>query len=388
MQVLRVGDRGPAVAEVRSALVELGLLDPAHALVDARDAVFDRAVDHAVREFQQRRGLLTDGAVGHDTYRELKEASFSLGARTLILQFAAPMAGDDVATLQHRLLELGFDAGRADGLFGPRTDVALRTFQREYGLTEDGICGPGTLRSLGQLGRKVTGGSPHRIREEEAVRVSGRRLRGKRVVVDPGHGGEDTGVVVDADGTVVREADLVWDLASRLEGRLAATGVETFLSRPRDAGRTDAERAAFANDLDADLVIALHADSAASPAASGISSFHFGTTGTSSATGELLSGYIQRELVARTGLADCRNHARSWELLRRTKMPAVHVELGYLTNARDRALLTDPRIRDTIADGLVVAVKRLYLLGEDDQPTGTFTFEELLAAELSLADPA
>ena len=383
MQVLRVGDRGRAVAEVRSALAGLGLLAPDGAAA-AEDALFDEATDRAVRAFQQRRGLLTDGQVGHDTYRELKEASYRLGDRTLIYQLSAPMAGDDVAELQNRLLELGFDTGRADGLFGVRTDVALRTFQREYGLTEDGIFGPGGMAALNQLGRKVTGGSPHRIREEEAVRLSGRQLRGKRIVIDPGHGGSDPGVLADGPRGPVREADLVWDLAARLEGRLSATGVEVWLSRPRDAARTDHDRAAFANDLGADLVLSLHADAAPSPAASGIATFHFGTdAGASSATGELLAGYIQRELVARTGLPDCRSHARPWELLRRTRMPAVHVELGYLTSAPDQAVLTDPAGRDAIADGLVVAVKRLYLLGEDDQPTGSFTFQELLAAELS-----
>ena len=119
MQVLRVGDRGRAVAEVRSALAGLGLLAPDGAAA-AEDALFDEATDRAVRAFQQRRGLLTDGQVGHDTYRELKEASYRLGDRTLIYQLSAPMAGDDVAELQNRLLELGFDTGRADGLFGVR----------------------------------------------------------------------------------------------------------------------------------------------------------------------------------------------------------------------------------------------------------------------------
>lgn len=389
MQVLRLGDRGAAVAEVRSALAGLGLLPPEPVPVPPDGAVYDVAVEHAVRSFQQRRGLATDGRVGYDTYRALKEASYRLGARTLIYQLAAPMAGDDVGELQSRLMELGYDTGRADGLFGVRTDRALRTFQREYGLAEDGIFGPTTMASLNQLGRKVTGGSPHRIREEEAVRVSGRQLRGKRIVVDPGHGGNDTGVVVTGARGPVRESEIMWDLAARLEGRLSATGVEVYLSRPRGVGPTDLERAALANELGADLVISLHADAAPSTTPSGVATFHFGTdAGATSAAGELLAGFIQREIVARTGLADCRSHGRSWELLRRTRMPAVHVELGYLTNGRDRAILTDPAGRDVIADALAVAVKRLYLLGEDDQPTGSFTFEELLAVELSLADPA
>ncbi len=62
-------------------------------------------------------------------------------------------------------------------------------------------------------------------------------------------------------------------------------------------------------------------------------------------------------------------------------MPAVQIDLGYLSNFGDSAILSDPHQRDTIAYAILVAVKRLYLLGKNDQPTGTYTFAELLAAE-------
>ncbi len=120
-----------------------------------------------MRAFQQHRGLLVDGIVGEATYRALKEASYRLGARTLNHQFGAPMYGDDVATLQARLQDLGFYTGLVDGHFGLHTHNALMSYQREYGLYPDGICGPETLRSLYFLGSRVTGGSPHAIREEE-----------------------------------------------------------------------------------------------------------------------------------------------------------------------------------------------------------------------------
>jgi N-acetylmuramoyl-L-alanine amidase len=64
-------------------------------------------------------------------------------------------------------------------------------------------------------------------------------------------------------------------------------------------------------------------------------------------------------------------------------MPAVRVEVGYLTNPGDRARLLDASFRDVVAEGLLIAVKRLYLLGENDQPTGTFTFSDLLRRELA-----
>jgi N-acetylmuramoyl-L-alanine amidase len=51
-------------------------------------------------------------------------------------------------------------------------------------------------------------------------------------------------------------------------------------------------------------------------------------------------------------------------------MPTVRVEVGYLTSPVDRPRLIDPLFRDTVAEGLLVAVQRLYLPQADDPPTG------------------
>ncbi|WP_099023851.1 N-acetylmuramoyl-L-alanine amidase [Mycolicibacterium palauense] len=386
---LRFGDRSSAVTEIRAALSALGLLDcPDSDLSTGRHVaadVFDAELDHAVRAFQQHRGLLVDGRVGEATYRALKEASYRLGARTLHHQFGAPMYGDDVATLQSRLQDLGFYTDMVDGHFGLQTHNALMSYQREYGLAADGICGPETLRSLYFLGSRVTGGSPHAIREEEQVRRSGPKLSGKRIIIDPGRGGDDPGLITQGPEGPISEADILWDLASRLEGRMTAIGMETFPSRPAGHSPSDAERAATANAIGVDLMISLRCATLPSPAASGVASFHFGNShGSVSTIGRNLADFIQREIVARTGLRDCRTHGRTWDLLRLTRMPTVQVDVGYITNPRDRAMLVNPQSRDAIAEGILAAVKRLYLLGKNDRPTGTFTFAELLAHEMSM----
>src|SRR6201998_620953 len=94
MSTLRRGDRGSAVAEIRTALASLGCLDhPDADLTTGKHSIpelFDADLDDAVRAFQQHRGLLVDGVVGEATYRALKEASYRLGARPLHHQFGAP----------------------------------------------------------------------------------------------------------------------------------------------------------------------------------------------------------------------------------------------------------------------------------------------------------
>src|ERR1700751_1659185 len=341
---LRSGDRGAAVTEIRAALAALGMLDnPDEDLTTGKHValdVFDADLDDAVRAFQQHRGLLVDGVVGEATYRALKEASYRLGARPPDHQFGAPVYGGQAATLQARLQDLGFYTGLVYGPVGLQTHNALMSYQREYGLAADGICGPETLRSLYFLSSRVTGGSPHAIREEELVRRSGPKLSGKRIIIDPGRGGADHGFILQGPNGPISEADMLWDLASRLEGRMTAIGMETFLSRPTNHSPSDAERAATANNVGADLMISLRCEYQSSPSANGVASFHFGNAhGSASTIGRNLADFIQREVVARTGLRDCRVHGRTWGLLRLSRMPTVHVDIGYITNPRDRALL-------------------------------------------------
>src|SRR5947209_1474418 len=370
MHPLGPGDRGPAVADVRAVLRGLGLLADAPP-ADGPDGPggYDQATEMAVRHFQQVRGLSVDGLVGEETYRALNEARWSLGDRLLRFDPERPVRGDDVINLQERLLELGYDAGPADGIFGPGTEAGLRAFQRDYGLTSDGTCGPATLRALRQLGRAVTGGRPQLLRQSASMVESGPHLIGRRIVVDPGHGGGDPGWTAGE----TTEADLVFDLASRIEGRLAAAGATVYLTRGRGQDPSPAERTAFANDARADLFISLHVDAHSSSHARGVSSFYYGTgSGASSTVGEQFANLVRREVVVRTGLIDLGSHPKTWDLLRMTRMPAVRLDCGYLSHPVDRLLLLDAKLRGTIAHAVLAAVQRLFLPAEADPPTGTF----------------
>lgn len=386
---LRAGDSSPRVAEVRIALARLGLLEGYEGSVDfgaqafsKQEMLFDDALADTLRAFQQSRGIVPTGEIDELTLRELREASYKLGARVLSYQPNQWLVGDDVGQLQNQLHELGFYSSRVDGRFGPKTHEALANFQLDTGLEDDGVCGPDTLRALSLLGRRITGGSAHAIREREHVRQAGPNLTGKRVVIDPALGGADRGDAVQGRYGEIYEEEILWDLAQRVEGRMVAAGMETILSRPRGDNPSAKARADLANGFNADVVISLKLDRYQNDKANGVATFYFGSEhGSSSLTGETLSGYIQREISARTDLQNCHNHGRTWEMLRMTKMPSVEVVPGYLTNPGDVAVLTDPSQRDAIAEAIVVAVKRLYLMDMDDQPTGTYTFTDLLAAE-------
>jgi len=390
--VARVGYRGPVVRDLRERLSRAGSEDvdgtdhaqPLEPLAPVDDELFDESLDHAVRSFQQQRGLLVDGIVGPWTFAALDAARWRLGDRLLQHTPGHLLRGDDVTALQERLLGLGFDPGRVDGLFGHDTETAVRAFQRGVGLLSDGQVGPDTLRAFADLRRSVAGGSPQSLREREQVRRSGHSLAGRVVVLDPGHGGGDRGAV--AHGVV--EADVVLDIARRIEGRLSAHGATVFYTRTRALSPGDDEaRAQFANERGADILLSLHCDTADQQDASGVATFFFGQKrfGAWSAVGEQLADLIQRETVARTGLTDCRTHARSWTLLQHTRMPAVRIETGYVSNPDDAARLRQAPFRDDIAEGVVVALQRLYLGEQDTSSTGVLRLGDLRQVLADLA---
>jgi N-acetylmuramoyl-L-alanine amidase len=376
--VLRRGDRGPDVQLLRARLEEAGVLERSED-GESPDG-FDASMERAVRAFQQHRGITADGIVGPATSAALEEARWRLGDRVLVHRPGDLLAGDDVVALQRRLLGLGFKVGRVDGRLGPDTEQAVREFQRNVGIPADGTCGPATLKALGRLAPIVRGGSPNAMRSEERIRSAGPSLTGKVVVVDAA-----ASQAAEADQRELADR-VTTDLARRVEARLTATGVQAVLtslgvSPPED----ESDRAEIANRAGAHLCISLHVDASPNPGISGVATYYYGLEahGVRSWVGERFAGLVQREIVARTDLTDLRSHPRAWDLLRCTRMPAVRVEVGYVTNADDAARLAEPDFRDALAEAVVVAVQRLYLAPDDDPHTGVLRLDEIRALRLA-----
>lgn len=363
MAVLRRGDTGVAVADIRARLVRLRLLEAdTEASLDA--AEYDDEVVQAVRAFQQQRGIAVDGVCGPQTLRHLEEARWSLGDRVLAYTPGHLIHGDDVLDLQRRLTRMGFDCGRPDGIFGPLTDTALREFQRNVGMEPDGTCGFTTYWALERLTRTVGDGDAVSIREREAIDAMRSGVAGKVIALDPGG--------ADADQRfALAEATIVADVCSRIEGRLAALGTQVIYTRtPTPELVGEAERASHANAAGADLVLSLHVERVELPGANGFATFYFGAPlgGAHSQGARLAAEHIQAEVCARTDLVDCRSHPRTWDLLRLTTMPTVWVELGYLSHAGDAARLTDPRFRDTLSEAIALAVADFFAPVQGTEP--------------------
>ncbi len=344
MKLIRRGDRSKAVADVQARLRELGFA------IEDDPSVFGETTTNAVMAFQQSRGILIDGIVGPNTWSELVEAGWRIGDRALYLTHPL-MRGDDVLALQAGLNALGFDSGREDGIFGRDTDIAVRAFQHEYAIEEDGIFGVRSHSAL--LGLRVDRPMTAAGLREELARSQRRGgMRGVVVMVDPGHGGTDSG---DRSPLGSLEGDLCWDICAHLAATLGQAGARVRLSRTEAEGPDAAERARRANDSGAEIFLSIHLNSHSEPTAEGASTYYFPRA----QSGEMLAESIKNNLVE-LGLRDCRSHARSYSILKETRMPAVLIEPAFITNPDEAKLLEDPGFRRMIAQAIATGVRRYF----------------------------
>ena len=367
----KLGDRSTAIELISNTLLRLGF-------ITAPSDIFDEKLTQGIKAFQQERGLTATGVINEITSRSLEEARFKLGDRVLSFNSSSVMRGDDVSNLQDRLIQMGFNCGKVDGIYGANTEVAVKEFQKSVGILADGKCGPVTLIALMRLVKTVSGGAPSALRENVRHAVRSPALANKVIVLDPSWGGEFTGE--NQNGVV--EAEVVFDLAQRLEGRLIALGVNVVLTRSAKNSPLEKDRIQVANSVSADLVIALKVDTYKNENANGVATYYYGRDdqGVSSVVGARFANLLQREICARTDLLNCHTHGKSWDLLRLTVAPTIRIDLGYLSNPQDARRLSIAAFRDQLAEAIVVAIQRLYLSTEDDAKTGTLKISDLRRA--------
>lgn len=390
---LRRGDRGPAVAEVRARLARLGLIAGSHhvrtedslrALMYASDsaieavdpsqwettglisAVFDADVEEAVRRFQRERGITVDGIVGPETFRRLEEARWRLGDRMLSYQPGHPLIGEDVVQLQRQLNRMGFDSGKEDSHFGPLTDRGLREFQRNTGVAVDGIAGPETLRALGRLHRTVGAESAHNARERYALPMLQTGIAGKSVIIDASPGSTDASAPMGGQAGATVTGTIARLTAHRLSARGAVVShTESYGSsgEPLD----ELARARICNEGDFDLALSLHIDYSVENAPPLAVYFYGRSTQSFSAAGRSAAETLAEMLAASTAEAACTVDARTWDILRATRMPSVRVCFGQIAQPQVRLRLSDPAFHAAIANAISEGLTRFFTPRASDE---------------------
>ena len=271
-----------------------------------------------IAEFQKLRGLPTTGTCDHITWTTLVESSWVLGSRLLYLT-SPHMRGDDVQAMQAVLAKLGFDCGRADGIFGSNTLRALTEFQQNYGITADGICGVNSIRALERTSSQ-SGNGPGivTVREYETLLTSSDNTERPRIVIG----------CFDNSTRLTRL--LVRELRSRGDDVMTIENAD-----PHAHART-------ANSFSADLYVGV------SNASTNATQFAYYETESFVSAG----GRMAAELCAEFVRSSQSNHdvvscGMQLPVLRETRMPAVMCTVG-LIGTEDSALGMIPALAKAI----------------------------------------
>jgi len=169
-----------------------------------------------------------------------------------------------------------------------------------------------------------------------------------KIAILAGHGGSDPGAVdpiekeqndgIYQDDVYTEESDVNLKAAKILEKILTNNGHEVFMARDKDVYISLQNRTYFANDNNADIVISLHANAAANSAAEGIETLHY----PGSENGQKLANNVQKRMIKASNATDRGIKERdNLYVLRKTLMPAVLVEMGFLTNPKEEHLLNE-----------------------------------------------
>lgn len=174
------------------------------------------------------------------------------------------------------------------------------------------------------------------------------------IVIDPGHGGTDPGAV--NKGLGISEKNLALTFSNKLANVLSNSGYEVIMTRSTDIFIPLRERFAIANNLDADLFISVHMNSVANAAPTGIETLYYGTD-----DNKEIAALIQEEMIKASGRTNRGIKVRNdLAVLNGTQMPAVLLEMGFISNATEAKLLLDSSYQDKLVNSVKVAVDRYF----------------------------
>lgn len=173
------------------------------------------------------------------------------------------------------------------------------------------------------------------------------------MILDSGHGGKQVGAVYDG----VAEKDINLTVAMQTGERLTKLGYRVGYTRTIDETLGPSERVARANGRYADVFVSLHCNAATdgAPGPGGIETLYYAN----SMRGAALAKAVQASLIAATNARNRLVKARdNIYVLQHTRMPAVLVEMGFLSNPGERAKLKDPAYQQIVAGAIAAGIDK------------------------------
>ncbi len=296
------------------------------------------------------------------------------GEERAVLRLSAPAEFTYTADRNPYRLTLNFPYAQAVPF---STRGALSGLIRSAEVCPRGDRGVDVVLSFGWALRYSVQVSP----EGQELTVSLRRdlLAGKRIVVDPGHGGRDPG----AQARGLKEKDVNFAVARLLVARLGAAGAIPLLTRDSDVYVPLEERPRLATALEADAFVSIHCNAMPRPNMNhGTESYYF------TPQSRQLANLLQDSLCAGLGRRDNGVRQRRFAVLWRSQQPCALVELMYLDWDAEGSLLRLPQVQQNAAEAVFTAL-RAYFEGMPLTPEGCWPpGGKPLQPGLERADPA
>ncbi|MNX57759.1 N-acetylmuramoyl-L-alanine amidase LytC precursor [compost metagenome] len=173
----------------------------------------------------------------------------------------------------------------------------------------------------------------------------------KRITIDAGHGGMDPGTI-GAHGTL--EKDVTLQMALRLRKLMQDSGMEVQMTRTKDMQIMLRPRVEIGDAFDSDVFISIHANHVGDPSVSGIETYYFTPKSLP------LARAVHKRLVGSLQRRDRGIRRNNFVVVKYNKMPAVLVELGYLSNPTEERLLTSPQYQQRAAEAILAGVQDYF----------------------------
>lgn len=181
-------------------------------------------------------------------------------------------------------------------------------------------------------------------------------ISGKKICIDPGHGGSDPGAI----GFGLKEKDVNLDIALRLKNLLINNGATPILTRSSDTYVNLSNRVKIANTNGCDRFISIHTNAASDPTAQGTETYWKPHYNSLDILAKNLANKVNPKVVSYLGTVNRGVKTNSFYVLVYTNMPAILVETAFISNLGDNAKLADPIYRQKAAQAILDGLKAHY----------------------------
>ncbi|MFJ7954597.1 N-acetylmuramoyl-L-alanine amidase, partial [Lysinibacillus sp. NPDC096418] len=185
---------------------------------------------------------------------------------------------------------------------------------------------------------------------------SGNPLKDRIIIIDPGHGGKDKGTISDS----IYEKDITLKVSTLVKQKLEDAGANVKMPRTGDTFPTLQDRVDFTNANYGEIFVSIHVNAAGNKSAQGTETYYAITAGDVYQEDMDLAKLVNDQIVNNLEMKNRDIKESKYYVIANTNIPAILVELGFLSNIEDRAKLTDDHYIELFAESIYQGISQYY----------------------------